>query len=34
MYDDTENLYPTVFFYDIQEGKEIAQASGASIFLH
>ena len=32
--DDTENLFPVVYFYDIQEQKEIARASGASIFLY
>lgn len=33
--DDTgQNFYPTVYFYDVQEKREIAQASGASIFLH
>ena len=25
---------PTVYFYDIESEQEIAQASGASIFLH
>ena len=26
--------YPSVYFYDLELGREIAQASGASIFLH
>ena len=28
-----KRYYPTVYFYDIENNKELAKASGASIFL-
>ena len=33
-YSDMENPFPTVYIYDLIKNRNIAKASGASIFLH